>query len=137
METILEKDLTGHIGHQKYLCTIYWRNGQFITDEPEKLEGRDLGPDPYTLLLSSLASCTLSTLRMYIDRKGWNISEINVSLNLSQENNGELTTTITKALTFPPSVSEEQKEKLLEIAEKCPISKLLKAKILINASNTL
>lgn len=137
MEALLEQDLTGHIGSQKYLCTMYWRNGQFITDEPEKLGGRDLGPDPYTLLLSSLASCTLSTLRMYIDRKGWNIAEINISLNLFQENNGELTTTILKTLTFPPTVTEEQKARLLEIAEKCPVSKLLKGTILINATNTL
>jgi len=137
MENILANDLTGNIGAQKYLCTIYWRNGRFITDEPEDLGGRDLGPDPYSLLLSSLASCTLSTLRMYIDRKGWNISEINIALNLSQTNESELITTITKALTFPPTVTEEQKIRLLEIAEKCPISKLLKAKILINASKTL
>ena len=116
---------------------MYWRNGQFITDEPEKLGGKDLGPDPYTLLLSSLASCTLSTLRMYIDRKGWNIAEINISLNLFQENNGELITTIAKTLTFPPTVTEEQKARLLEIAEKCPVSKLLKGTILINATNNL
>jgi len=132
MGNLLEKDLTAHIGPQKYLCTIYWRNGHFNTDEPQILGGKDLGPDPYTLLLSSLASCTLSTLRMYIDHKGWNISEINISLNLSQENNGELVTAITKSLTFPPSVTEEQRVRLLEIAEKCPVSRLLKGTITIN-----
>lgn len=137
MEALLEQDLTGHIGSQKYLCTMYWRNGHFITDEPEKLGGRDLGPDPYSLLLSSLAACTLSTLRMYIDRKGWNIAEINISLNLFQENNGKLITTIAKTLTFPPTVDREQRARLLEIAEKCPVSKLLKGTILINTTNTL
>lgn len=87
MENALENDIIGHIGLQKYLCTINWRNGQFIMDEPEKIEGKDLGPDPYTALLASLASCTLSTLRMYIDRKGWDIPEITIALNFYQESN--------------------------------------------------
>ena len=82
MENLLEQDLKGHIGSEKYLCTISWRNGTFIMDEPEKIEGKDLGPDPYTTLLASLAGCTLSTLRMYIDRKEWDIPEINIALNL-------------------------------------------------------
>lgn len=133
MANILENDIVAHIGKQKYLCTVFWRNGQFIMDEPEILGGQDLGPDPYSVLLASLASCTLATLRMYIDRKGWNISEVNVSLNLEREVNSE-TTTITKKITFPPAISEEQKEKLLAIAEKCPISKILKGNIFIKTS---
>jgi putative redox protein len=46
MENVL-KDITGHIGTQKYLCTITWRNGQLIMDEPERIDGKDLGPDPF------------------------------------------------------------------------------------------
>ena len=130
MANVLENDITAHIGTQKYLCTIFWRNGQIITDEPEYLGGRDLGPDPYTLLLASLASCTLSTLRMYIDHKGWGIAEINISLNI--EKTDEANTVISKAITFSPLIPEEQKTRLLEIAEKCPISKLLKGNITIN-----
>ena len=69
MEYKLEKPVHGSIGLTKYQCTIEWRNGQFIVDEPKNAGGRDTGPDPFTLLLSSLASCTLITLRMYIHRK--------------------------------------------------------------------
>lgn len=126
MENLLENDITGTIGTQKYLCTISWRNGKLLMDEPENIGGNDLGPDPFSTLLASLAGCTLSTLRMYIDRKGWNIPEINISLNLTQENEGELVTTISKTLTFSTAISVEQKERLLFIAEKCPISKILK-----------
>ncbi|MEZ7515274.1 OsmC family protein [Flavobacterium frigidarium] len=132
MENALENDIVGHIGMQKYLCTINWRNGQFIMDEPEKIEGKDLGPDPYTALLASLASCTLSTLRMYIDRKGWNIPEITIALNFYQESNPDLTTTIKRIITFPVTVDEDIKKRLLIIAEKCPVSKLLKNNIVIN-----
>jgi putative redox protein len=126
MENLLENDITGTIGTQKYLCTISWRNGKLLMDEPENVGGHDLGPDPFSTLLASLAGCTLSTLRMYIDRKAWNIPEINISLNLTQENEGELVTTISKTITFSTAISAEQKERLLFIAEKCPISKILK-----------
>lgn len=132
MENLLEKDITGHIGLQKYLCTITWRNGQFIMDEPENIEGKDLGPDPYSTLLASLAACTLSTLRMYIDRKAWDIPEINISLNLFQENEPELTTTITRSINFPSTIEDDIKKRLLIIAEKCPVSKMLKNNIVIN-----
>src|SRR3954466_9718596 len=129
MESLLENDITGLIGSQKYLCTISWRNGTFLMDEPESIEGKDLGPDPFSTLLASLAGCTLSTLRMYIDRKEWVIPEINIALNLYQETiAGELTTTIRRKITFLGEVTAEQKERLLIIADKCPISKLLKGK---------
>lgn len=134
METIFENDLTGSIGTQKYLCTIKWRKGELLMDEPEKTGGKDLGIDPFSTLLASLAGCTLSTLRMYIDRKGWDIPEINISLNLHQEDTPDFTTVIKRNISFSKAISPEQEERLLLIAEKCPISKLLKGKITINTS---
>ena len=134
MANLLEDNITGQIGTQKYLCTISWRNGTFIMDEPESIEGKNLGPDPYSTLLASLAACTLSTLRMYIDRKGWDIPEINISLNLSQENNPELKTTITRTITFSNIIEDDIKSRLLLIAEKCPVSKILKNTVLINTT---
>lgn len=134
MGNLLEKNITGHIGVQKYLCTISWRNGQLIMDEPESVNGNDLGPDPYSTLLASLAGCTLSTLRMYIDRKGWIIPEINITLNATQETGNELTTIISRNISFPTEITPEQKERLLMIAEKCPVSRILKGTITINTN---
>ncbi len=132
MENLLENDITATIGTQKYLCTVSWRNGTLLMDEPESIGGNDLGPDPYSTLLASLAGCTLSTLRMYIARKGWEIPEISIALNMSQENQNEVETTISRTISFSEEISEEQKERLLVIAEKCPVSKILKNKITIN-----
>lgn len=134
MEYLLENNIEGEIGTQKYLCTIFWRNGKLIMDEPENLGGRDLGPDPFSTFLASLVGCTLSTLRMYIDRKGWDIPEIRISANLAQETEANLKTTIYKNISFGGEVSEEQKQRLLIIAEKCPISKLLKGNITIETT---
>src|ERR1044072_760888 len=126
MEYKLQKPVHGTLGTEKYKCVIEWRNGEFIADEPEKNGGKDTGPDPFTLLLSSLVSCTLVTLRMYIDRKGWDIPTIKVNANLFQtKKDDELTTFIDRDITFPPGLEVEKKERLLEIAQQCPISKIL------------
>jgi putative redox protein len=125
-----EKPVHGSIGLEKYQCTIEWRNGKFISDEPETSGGKDLGPDPYTLLLSSLASCTLVTLRMYIDRKGWNIPSITVNVNMYSEKKEDLLTTIIdRDIIFSADTPEEQKTRLQEIASSCPISKILQSDI--------
>ncbi|WP_309613750.1 OsmC family protein [Flavobacterium sp.] len=134
MANLLENNVEGKIGTQKYLSTISWRNGTLLMDEPENVGGQNIGPDPFSTFLASLAGCTLSTLRMYIDRKGWDIPEINISLNLAQELNPELETSISRTVTFPSNISNEQRERLLLIAEKCPISKILKNKITINTT---
>lgn len=132
MGNLIEKDIVGHIGTQKYLCIINWINGQLIMDEPLSNEGKDLGPDPFSTLLASLAGCTLATLRMYIDRKGWDIPEITISLNATQESEGELETIFSRQISFSKDIPNEQKERLLLIADKCPVSKILKGKVTIN-----
>lgn len=134
MENVLQENLIGHIGTQKYKCTIVWRNGELILDEPESIGGESLGPDPFSTLLASLAGCTLSTLRMYIDRKGWDIPQIHVSVNMEQKIDKETTTTISRRISFTNVVPQEQKDRLLVIAEKCPISRILKGSSIINTA---
>jgi len=133
-KNLLEKDIIGSIGIEKYICKVIWRNGILVIDEPVDIGGKDTGPDPYTTLLASLAGCTLSTLRMYIDRKGWDIPEFSVQLNMHQETENGLNTIIKREIQFPDTVSEEQKERLLHIASKCPVSKILENTITIKTS---
>ncbi len=134
LKNLLEKDIIGSIGIEKYICKVIWRNGILVIDEPVNIGGKDTGPDPYTTLLASLAGCTLSTLRMYIDRKGWDIPEFSVQLNMHQETENGFSTIIKREIQFPNSVSEEQKERLLYIATKCPVSKILENNITIKTS---
>jgi putative redox protein len=138
MKNLFEEDITGSTSEESPLTKITWRNGMFIMDEPPALGGTDAGPDPFTLLLASLTGCTLSTLKMYIARKGWSIPDIKVTSNIHQQaeigKEDSLVTTIHRTLTFPDNISEEQRLRLQEIAEKCPIAKLLKNKVLINTS---
>jgi len=130
MKYLLDEDIALSIGTEKYKCTVEWRNGKFVTDEPEKTGGGALGPDPYTLLLSSLGTCTLATLRMYIDRKGWDIPEIRVSLNMYQDiKDGKTITIIDRDLKLLTPVSDEQRERIVQIANACPVSKILEGEI--------
>ena len=131
MQYKLENPVHGTIGITKYQCTIEWRNGKFIADEPVKSGGADTGPDPYTLLLSSLATCTLITLRMYIERKGWDIPNIAVNVNMFQTKQGEdITNFLDRDISFPGAVVDaEQKNRLSEIAQACPISKIIEGNL--------
>ncbi|MFY7964068.1 MAG: OsmC family protein [Chitinophagaceae bacterium] len=131
MKYLLENVIEGTIGKEKFKANIKWRNGVIVADEPLVVGGKDWGPDPYTLLLSSLVACTLSTLRMYIDRKGWTINSINVTANMYQANSDVYTTTIERDISFDDTIDDEQREKLLLIASKCPVSKILENKIII------
>ncbi len=130
MEYLFDKPVQGSIGVQPYKITIAWRNGSFVSDEPVKSGGQDLGPDPYTLLLSSLASCTLATLRMYIDRKDWKIADMEVNVNMYQTIlSGNMETTIDRDIKFISPVTEEQRKRLNNIAANCPVSKILQGDI--------
>ena len=133
MRYMLSKPIQGTIGLQKFKTAIHWRNGVFITDEPEKSGGKDLGPDPYTLLLSSLVACTLATLRMYIDLKELTISEIEVEANIFYKIEDKATVAhIERKILFRDLPDLGMQERLLKVAENCPISKILKGTIRIS-----
>lgn len=134
MEYVLTNPLHATIGTEKYQCKITWRNGTFISDEPEFKGGKDAGPDPYSLLLSSLVGCTLVTLRMYIDRKGWDIPEIAINANLFfKEEDGKKITVIDRDVDFITPIDDERKEHLLHIVKVCPVSKILEGEIQVRS----
>ena len=103
-------------------------------NQRESADRNDLIPDRYSSLLSSLAGCTLSTLCMYIDRKGRLIPEISNTLNATQETEDDLTIIISRNISFSTEITLEQKERLYLIAEKCRVSRILKGKITINTN---
>ncbi|MCV9926763.1 OsmC family protein [Flavobacterium sp. LS1R49] len=117
--------ITASIDTRKYRAEIKSASGNIvIADEPQEVGGKNLGFSPSELLASALASCTLITLRMYIDRKLWDVTEINISVDF--EKNAEQTVSLlTRKIEITGNVDEAQKHRLLKIANSCPIHKTL------------
>jgi len=111
------------IGASGYAQRISTASHEISADEPQKRGGTDTGPSPFELMLSSLGACTSITLRMYAERKQWNLGAINVRLRLVKDADGPLR--IERAISVGENVDEEQQSKLLEIADKTPVSKAL------------
>lgn len=122
------KDITGDIVKDRQEVTVNWRAGQLILDEPTFNGGNDIGPDPFTTVLSGLVGCTLTTLRIYIKRKGWDITDIHCSVNMIQQAE-PFKTSVFRTLSFGQPVTDAQKERLLWIAVNCPVAKLLQGEI--------
>ncbi len=117
--------ITGSIGRQFYRVELKSLSGNtLIADEPEDLGGKNLGFSPFELLASSLAACTAATLRMYADRKGWDLDEVKIDVKLDW-NKDENKTTITRHLQLIGTLDEEQRARLLSIADKCPVHEIL------------
>lgn len=91
-------------------------------DEPEAKGGSDAGPTPHQYLLAALGTCTAMTVRLYARRKQWPLDHVEVRLHHGRSDAGE---TITRELMLSGPLDEEQKNRLLEVAEKCPVHRTL------------
>lgn len=128
---LFAKDISGDLVKGRRDVTVNWRAGQLVLDEPSFNGGKDFGPDPFTAVLSGLIACTLTTLRMYIERKRWDITDIHCSVNLVQTAE-PFKTLIFRTVTFGQVVTYEQKERLLWVAKNCPVARLLQGEIVID-----
>lgn len=120
------------LDQQNYLTKVY-ADGHFIyTDEPAELGGSDGGMTPGALLLASLGSCTAITLKMYADRKEITLGQIRIHLTICREEDMDATTVISRKIEFGGDLSAEIQSRLLQIADKCPIHKMLSNPIQID-----
>jgi len=106
-----------------YKVEIRTASGNEITvDEPLDSGGKDTGFSPKELLAAALSACTSVTLRMYMDRKGWETSEIKVETELTEV---EKKTVFDQKIEFSGEIDDEKKNRLIQIANACPVHKLL------------
>ena len=121
---------TASIASTQYSVKLQDGRHEFAADEPSGKGGGDTGPAPDEILEASLASCTAITLRMYADRKEWKLTSIEVTVSLERIDNK---TIFTRSIKLEGAVDETQRERLLQIAKACPVSKTLLGEIAINS----
>lgn len=102
---------------------------KWIADAGEDIGGKETGPNPHDLLLAALGTCTSMTLKIFSARRGWKLEEVRVKLNEESVDNPELPgkklTRINREIELKGDLTDEQRETLKAIADKCPIHKLL------------
>lgn len=114
---------------EKFLTKVTAGNHTIYTDEPIDKGGEDKGVNPLELLASSLATCTAATLKMYVELKQWEVPTIDVEVIL-ENNNKSGEALFERSISFgDANLTEDQQKRLLFIAERCPIHKLLHGKI--------
>lgn len=121
--------VSASIEKELYRIEIKTPTGNILfADEPIEKGGQDKGFSPRELLTSSLAACTCATVRMYADRKAWNLEKINISIELNEEDEQ---TKFTRKLELIGKLDETQRARLLTVANACPIHKILTGTIAI------
>ena len=124
-------------GTRTYTQQITAGHHRLVADEPRPI-GEDAGPTPYDLLLAALGSCTSMTVRMYADRKGWPVERVRVTLRHSRihaKDCAECETTvgwidqIDRDIELTGDLDHTQRQRLLQMAERCPVHQTLKSEV--------
>ena len=123
---------------KKFTREVFTEHHQWVSDEPLAMGGADMGPNPYELLLAALGSCTSMTLRMYANHKQLDLESVEVLLHHTRihakdcaacEDQAPLIDQMTREIKLIGNLDEQQRVRLLEIANKCPVHKTLKNQI--------
>ena len=125
MNDAVRPSIADDSGHGGLQILITAGPSRFVADEPLDYGGLDLGPTPHDLVCAGLASCTTQTLRLYAKRKGWPLGPVRVSVSHSRDLTQTPPDQFAREIRLGGTLDEEQKARLLEIAEKCPVHRLL------------
>jgi putative redox protein len=132
--------------NEKYTTTLTAGAHELIADEHTSIEGgKDKGPDPYDYLLMALGSCTVMTIKMYVDHKGWEIDDVYMELRHNKrhgedcddcDNPKSKIDVIEKEVIVEGDLTDKQVDKILKISQKCPVHRTLLSDIKIESSIT-
>lgn len=133
-----EKQAVVRTGENGYTTEIQVGSHRLIADEPKSVGGKDLGPSPYGYLIAGLGACTSMTLRMYADIKKWDLREVKVHLSHEKihcedctepDNKSKKIDTIEREIELVGNLDDTQKQRLIEIADRCPVHKTLHSEV--------
>ena len=131
-------------GNHEFLRDVHSDDHYWLADEPESVGGDNLGPDPYEHLLAALGTCTSMTIRMYANRKKWPLEDVAVRLTHTRKHaqdcrdcdeapatNGAKLDVLSRMISFAGPLDDTQRQRLLEIADRCPVHRTLKGDLRI------
>ena len=130
--------LVRETGAGKFQQEIMSGRHRFIADEPVKVGGLDSGPGPYDLLLAALGACTAMTLRLYAEHKKLSLARVSVRLSHNKihaedcedcETKEGMIDRIDRAITLEGALDDDQRKRLMEIADRCPVHRTLTSEI--------
>ena len=136
------EQLVAHLNivEDNFTTSIQTKTHHFIADEPKSIGGDDFGPSPYDFLSAGLAACTVMTLKMYAQRKKWDLQEVYAYITYSKKHSDDLMLDtykpiridhLQKRLKFIGNLDDKQKARLKEIASRCPVHKTLQSEVVI------
>ena len=123
--------VTSHSTDAQLRQAISVRGHKLTADEPTDHGGEDAGPSPQELLAASLASCTAITMKMYADRKSWDVGDMTVDVDYEPAQRGS-PTRFRMSVQMPKELPEEQRERLMQIAAKCPVHRVLESEVMFD-----
>ena len=135
------EQLVGHLNiiEDNFTTSIQTKNHTLIADEPASIGGSDFGPSPYEYLNAALAACTVMTLKMYAERKKWNLEEVYVYISHSKRRSDDVLLQadkpkyldhISKKLKLVGNLDDAKKERLKEISSRCPVHKTIASEVI-------
>src|ERR1700758_3360630 len=146
----MTRNIVVNSGFPAYVQNISIGSHQLLADEPTDAGGTDAGPNPYELVMAALGACTSMTVQMYAERRQWPLEKVQVHLTFSRihavncddcNRRKGIVNRIEKEITLMGELSEIQRQRLLHVANNCPVHRVLDSAIEIsstlNARSTL
>jgi len=139
----MTRNITVNSGFPAYIQNISIGPHQLLADEPPEAGGADTGPNPYELVMAALGACTSMTVRMYAERRNWRLERVQVDLTFSRLHAADcddcsrkkgIVNRIEKRITFIGDLSEIQRQRLLHMANNCPVHRVLARTIEISST---
>ncbi len=139
-ELFTEHEVVANLGEEGFTTQMRAGRHFFIADEPVKAGGKDFGPSPYDYLSAALAACTSMTIQMYVKRKKWPLENVETHVNHHKshaedcdqcERNTAKIDVFERIINLEGNLDEEQTQRVLEIADKCPVHRTLSNKVRI------